>query len=255
MTGRLSETDLARMRRAGLEPMGTRQALGLLDTALALDRPHLIPARLSARRGGADQDPRIAAPLPPAARAAAPSRAGAAPAAAGLPADPDDRRAALLELVREHAAAVLGLSSPTALRPGRQLTEAGIDSLTAVELRNRLNAATGLRLPATVLFDHPTPDALAAMLAARLEPESGGAPSGGREDGQDGVREELLRAVREAPLARLRQSGLLEALRGLADDPLPAGTAAPQGGPAIDGMSLDALVDLALTDDESPDSR
>ncbi|GAA4956297.1 hypothetical protein GCM10023224_47640 [Streptomonospora halophila] len=209
MTGHMAETALARMRRRGLEPMGTRQSLALFDTSLALDRPHLLPARLRPRGG------RPAAELPQAARAAGPQRS--TPRGRGAPpADPQDRHTALLDLVREHAAAVLGIASPSALRPGRQLTDAGIDSLTAVELRNRLNTATGLRLPATILFDHPTPDALAAVLADRLAPEGGAAPPTGAD--------------------------------------APDGGAQPHGGTAIDTMALDDLVDLALTD-ERPESR
>jgi hypothetical protein len=83
-----------------------------------------------------------------------------------------ERERALLELIRTEAAAVLGMVDPRTLPSERPLSELGLDSLMAVELRNRLAAATALRLPTTLLFDHPTPRALTHLLATRLfEPE------------------------------------------------------------------------------------
>ncbi|HWM01864.1 MAG TPA: beta-ketoacyl synthase N-terminal-like domain-containing protein, partial [Actinophytocola sp.] len=85
---------------------------------------------------------------------------------AGL-AEPD-RFALVLDLVRTHAAGVLGHDDPGELDDSRALRELGFDSMSAVVLRDRLNAATGLRLPATTVFDHPTVRALAAHLLRRL---------------------------------------------------------------------------------------
>ncbi|HEV2343872.1 MAG TPA: SDR family NAD(P)-dependent oxidoreductase [Actinocrinis sp.] len=112
----------------------------------------------------------------------APNRGQAAPAAeradpslvrrlAGLSSAQRSRR--LVEAVCTEAAAVIGLDDPREIDPGRAFREAGFDSLTAVQLRNRLSTATGMSLPATLVFDHPTPTALARHLEAGIWPDDG----------------------------------------------------------------------------------
>ncbi|SHN29467.1 type I polyketide synthase, partial [Actinacidiphila paucisporea] len=183
MGGRLSATDLARMARSGTRPLSAEQGLGLFDAALESDRAALVPIRLdysALGRAGGDTPAllRELAPTRPSRRAlrlAVTSAAdgGGAPLAARLAALSDrERDELLLGVVRDTAAAVLGHASAATLDVQRAFKELGIDSLTAVELRNRLGAATGLRLPATLVFNYPTPSALAAHLRTELVGEA-----------------------------------------------------------------------------------
>ncbi|MFI6982155.1 SDR family NAD(P)-dependent oxidoreductase [Embleya sp. NPDC050154] len=175
MTGHLSEGDLRRMARGGLIPLTTEQGLALLDAALALDEPALVPTRLdlsTPREAATSATPHLLRGL---VRTRTRRTVAAGPAAGGtalaqrLAGNTAAERAdALRELVRVQVATVLGHGSAAAVDKDRAFKELGFDSLTAVELRNRLNAATGLRLPATLVFDYPTPAVLAQYLHDRL---------------------------------------------------------------------------------------
>ena len=169
----------ARVAGRGVQALPPAQALGLLDAALERGQPAVIAARLDAARV-ADRTGTVPPLLSELVRAPARGRAHAgsgeqttlAQRLAALSAD--ERAAAVLDLVRGHAAATLGHSSPDAVEPGRAFRDLGFDSLTAVELRNRLGAVTGLRLPATAVFDYPTPAALAGFVVGEL---TGGQPA------------------------------------------------------------------------------
>ncbi|WP_433498684.1 type I polyketide synthase [Sphaerimonospora sp. CA-214678] len=164
LTGELGETETGWWRDVGVGAVSTEEGLALLDAAMRVDAAVVVPARIDARR--------LADPVPPLLR-------GLARRTARRPADTTLRRRlagrtdaervrVLLDLVREQVAAVLGHTGAGAVETGRAFKDLGFDSLLAVQLRNRLAAATGVRLPATLVFDHPTPEAVARRLDEEL---------------------------------------------------------------------------------------
>ncbi|WP_420719337.1 SDR family NAD(P)-dependent oxidoreductase [Streptomyces sp. RTd22] len=181
LTGDLTETDVRRLVRGGMIPLPTDQALELLDTAQHLDDAAVLPIRFDRAALSRPADP-AAIPVVmrglvrlPARRAVA-AGTGAGPGPEGVSAlkrqlaglDESERKRTLLELVRTHAANTLGHATTSTVEPGRGFVDLGFDSLMAVEFRNRLMAATGLRLPVTLIFDYPTPAALATYVRAEL---------------------------------------------------------------------------------------
>ncbi|OLR93777.1 type I polyketide synthase [Actinokineospora bangkokensis] len=175
MTSALGDTDVRRMARGGLRPLSAAEGMAMLDAALVSARTELVPMKVDAAalRDHPDQVPALLRGLVPTARGR--TRAVAAAGAPAVPlADrlaeqaPEQRVETLLDLVTSEAAAVLGHASADRVDPERSFNELGFDSLTAVELRNRLGAATGVRLPATLVFDHPTAVELVAQLLLEL---------------------------------------------------------------------------------------
>ncbi|MEV7776553.1 type I polyketide synthase [Kitasatospora sp. NPDC086791] len=166
ITGNLTEADHRRLARTGMLPLATEQALDLFDTALAGERPALVPVRLDL--AAIDTPPALLRGLARPRRAPAPV-AGPGDLRARLEALPEpEQRALLLDLVVTHSASTLGMA-PGGIDDPRQLfRDHGVDSLTAIELRNQLNAATGLQLPATLVFDFPTPEQLVNHLYGQL---------------------------------------------------------------------------------------
>ncbi|MBP2327047.1 acyl transferase domain-containing protein/acyl carrier protein [Kibdelosporangium banguiense] len=163
LTGGLGEADMARFARSGVRPLSPGEGLALFDAACAADEPVLVPIKLDVAR--AEQVPGllrglVAAKAPVRIEAGLPERLAELPEA--------DQHRTVLDLVRAHTAATLGHPRPDMVDTTRGFMDAGFDSLTAVELRNRLAAATGVRLPATLLFDHPTPVDLARRLHTEL---------------------------------------------------------------------------------------
>ncbi|MFH9419140.1 SDR family NAD(P)-dependent oxidoreductase [Streptomyces sp. NPDC017529] len=180
LTGQLSDAELARMTRSGTTALSAAEGLALLDLALTRDAAVLVPARLDlpgmrAQAARSDEIPPLWRALTggPVRRTAASGGAGADSLRQQLAALPaEDGHQMLLNLVRAHVAAVLGHASADAVEPGRAFTDLGFNSLTAVQLRNRVGTATGLRLPATLVFDYPSPTALAVHLRGRLGGET-----------------------------------------------------------------------------------
>ena len=178
MAGALDQAGRARLERIGMLPLASEQGLRLFDDARSLDRALLVAVRVDAaglraqaRVGMLPALLRGLVRMPPRRE----SEGSLARLLAGLP--EGEWEAAVLKLVRGEVAAVLGHSSGSEIEPQAAFTALGFDSLGAVELRNRLKAITGLRLPATLVFDYPTPEQVAAHileLAARngVRPES-----------------------------------------------------------------------------------
>ncbi len=180
MTAQLATTDHARVSRGGMHTLTAEQGLALFDAALAGGEPQPLAVRFDTT---ALREQARAGTLVPLLRGlvTAPMRRQAdsgqrqalrqADALAGLTGE--ELEQALLDLVRSEAALVLGHGSVDGIDPERGFLDLGFDSLTALEFRNRLGTATGLRLTATVIFDHPSPAALAVQLRTLLEPEPG----------------------------------------------------------------------------------
>ncbi|WP_307825305.1 type I polyketide synthase [Streptomyces sp. M2CJ-2] len=270
----LGAADSRRIRDSGVAALPAADALALFDTAERVGEPLLVPVRLDLAGLGAQGPDGVPPLLQGLARAAAPRerRAAAETADAGeggglrerLAALPPHRRSPmLLTLVRTEAANLLGYPDVEDVQPDRPFNEVGFDSLSAVGFRNKLSLVTGLKLPAGMIFDYPTPRALVGHLLAELAPEpEETAPETGPEPGTadeaDGQYsdEEIRLLVGSIDPAVLRAAGLLAPLLALAGGAPAGGGAAPDpDGPdaagadaldAIDAMDADALIDMAL---------
>jgi polyene macrolide polyketide synthase len=178
---RLSDANVARMARMGVGVLPIAEGLELFDLALGSQRALVLPLRLdrAALRARAEMGelPGLLSGLAGGA-AARPAATGGAPLVRRLEGLSDERRErVVLEAVCTELASVLGYASSAAVQPRSAFKELGMDSLAAVELRNRLAALSGLRLAATVAFDYPSPLALAGHLSSRIAELGVGAPT------------------------------------------------------------------------------
>ncbi|MFE9566855.1 beta-ketoacyl synthase N-terminal-like domain-containing protein, partial [Streptomyces sp. NPDC006487] len=176
MGATLNDADLARMARTGISAITPEQGLALLDAALTHADATLVPVPIDT---SAPRDParpvtpllrglvRVPQPRSVSRTAVTPrGESGLRDRLLALPAE--ERSPAVLDLVLTHVAGVLGHGDAQSLDAGRAFRDLGFDSLSATELRNALNTATGLRLSATLVFDHPNPGALVTHLLREL---------------------------------------------------------------------------------------
>ncbi|MGC9544888.1 beta-ketoacyl reductase, partial [Streptomyces sp. UG1] len=256
MAGRLNSTDQARINRGGLLPMSAPLALELLSATLRSHTdPLVVPVRLNLPALRAHAGSGMLPPLlrgivrAPSPRAAARSEDGVSLVRRLRVLSPAEQERALLDLVRGQIASVLGHADSEAVAADRGFLDMGLDSLNAVELRNRLKASTELSLPSTVVFDHPTPIALARHLQRELVPQDEDEAAGWGGNGEAEIR----KAIASVPLARFQEAGLLDLLLTLAGvKEAPPLTAQGAGhGSAIEDADADELVRIALANQES----
>ncbi len=248
MTAHLGEEEVRRLGRTGLLPLASEQGLALFDAAVADGRALLVPALLDTTgarmRGGVPFLLRGLVRTP--ARRRADGEAVDTWKQRLADVSGAERGRAFLDLVRSHVAGVLGHAGGTAIDPERGFLDLGLDSLTALELRNRLNTATGCRLSPTLIFDHPTPAAVARHLETELF------PAARQEDAADTSEAEFRRALAAIPLARYQEAGLVPTLLRLAESgpavPVSAETDSAGAVAELDSMDVDSLVRVALGD-------
>uniref|UniRef100_UPI0018927533 SDR family NAD(P)-dependent oxidoreductase n=1 Tax=Catenulispora rubra TaxID=280293 RepID=UPI0018927533 len=259
LSGHLTEADQKRMARGGMAALSVAEGMDLFDAALGALDPALVlfkPA-FAGLQGARDPGsvPALLRGLVSAGRRSAhdAGTGGDALAKRLARADAVERDQILLGLVRHEVTTILGYREDDQAEPDRALSELGFDSLTSVELRNRLSALTGLRLPATLIFNYPTPAALTGYLREQLggtQPEQE-AESDSRREG------ELRRVLTSLPMARFREAGVLDVLLALARSESGGSDAAAATEPGrassareqmdlIDTLSADDLVQRAL---------
>ncbi|MCI3934399.1 type I polyketide synthase [Streptomyces sp. AN091965] len=254
----MDEAALAQLRRRGVLPMAPQLAVTAMAQAVQgneksvtvadMDWGAFVPAFTSVRPSPLLADlPEAQAVLRAAGDDGEDSGTAATLADSLRAVSGTEQNRLLLRLVRGHASTVLGHGGAEGIGPRQAFQEVGFDSLAAVNLRNSLHAATGLRLPATLIFDYPTPEALVGHLRTELlrEPDDGLA---GRED-------DLRRVLASVPLARFKEAGVLDALLGLAEAGAEAEAGAdvnadtettPADAELIDAMDVAGLVRRAL---------
>ena len=247
----MDEETLEQLRRRGVIPMTPDTAMAALEQATQAGTESVVVADMdwrafivpftSARTSPLFDDLPEAAAAIEAAQPSDDSSESASSLMTSLRAAGEaEQDRVLLRLVRSQASTVLGHSGADGVGPAQAFQEAGFDSLAAVNFRNSLIAATGLRLPATLIFDYPTPQAVVDYLRAELLEAS---------DDGDVREEDVRRILASVPFERFQEAGLLDALLGLADASeevaVPA-QAADDDDELIDAMDVDSLIERVL---------
>jgi NADPH:quinone reductase-like Zn-dependent oxidoreductase/NAD(P)-dependent dehydrogenase (short-subunit alcohol dehydrogenase family) len=245
MTAHLGRAELLRMRRQGVQALSLRLGLELLDAARSLPEAVLLPIRLDIgvmqRQSGED--------VPALYRGLLRSSLKRASAASGdtnalrvrlaALASEAERLAALVELAQGEIAAVLALPGAASVAAEQPLKELGLDSLMAVELRNRLSGQVGTKLPTTLAFDYPTARAMARLLLEKMELEN--VKSASLAWGDEQIRSKL----RVISIQALRESGLLDRIMIQPNDTSPRRASDDELSAHIDGAETASLLDIA----------
>jgi acyl carrier protein len=253
MTAHLGDSGIARLNRVGVGAMSAGQALEFFDAALALNHPLVVAAQLDR---AALNNPALAGAWPPlfTSLVGRPQRrlvddidntaakSALAQRLSGMSAE--QQRNTLVELISNQVAVVLGRADRDDINPHATFHDLGFDSLRAIELRNRLKTATGLTLSPTLIFDYPTPDALAEYLGQQLVDYSRNALTAN--DAEDA---EIQRLVASIPVSRLRDEGVLDILLAMVRQE----SCSDQDDSKTDvsHMNLDDLVNMVLAENEN----
>ncbi|MGO9103178.1 MAG: type I polyketide synthase, partial [Mycobacterium sp.] len=214
MTAHLNTIDLTRLTSTGVIPITSERGLALFDAALISQQPNVVASPFNT--GALTRQARHNS-LDPVLSGLVTSRPQAAAATARTLAamlatqTPQQRLHTLTAMVTATTAAVLAHPDPAALDPDRPFKDLGIDSLTALELRNTLNRHTGLTLPATLAFDHPTPTALAHHLTTQLSAATPASTT-------NGYVQQIQELITSIPASRLEEADIVELLKKLASN-------------------------------------
>jgi polyketide synthase 12 len=247
MTRELDERETARMARQGFAPIASRDGMALFDAALASGHALLVPARIDlAAVASSGFVPDIFRQVVRAARRTVSADApdGLSTLAARLTGhSPAEQDQITLEFVRTQAAIVLGHDSAVTIPPDQTFKDLGFDSLTAVEFRNRLQASTGLKLPVTTVFDHPTPQALAGYV---LQNTPGVSDTARTTEAEEYSESYVRRLLQRLPIQVLRESGLVDTALKLARTVEQTGGDSSTEAEDLAELDIEELIDLAM---------